>query len=97
MWYRISFQQAEASTRIADLAMDFIETLVSAGADDGIGMYRQQPRNGGGNVVYYICLNTARPSRHLMEAYNATQCGPPSPREVEHFAGDPTLLGLERA
>jgi len=96
-WYRISFQRSEASTRIADLAQDFIETLLSAGTDDGIGMYRQRPMNGGDEVVYYICLNTSKPSKHLMNVYSAIPCTPPSRREVEHFAGDPELLGLEKA
>jgi hypothetical protein len=96
-WYRISFRRSEASTKIADLAQDFIETLVSAGTDHGIGMYRQQPINGGDQVVYFICLNTARPSRHLIDVYGALPCTTPSRHDVEHFAGDPTLLGLEKA
>ena len=96
-WYRISFQRSEASTRIADLAQDFIETLIAAGTDDGIGMYRQRTTNGVDQVVYYICLNTSRPSKHLMDVYGAIPCTRPSGHAVEHFAGDPTLLGLEKA
>jgi len=92
-WYRISFTRAEASTRIAELAQDFLDTVQTSENRDGIALYRQKPVNGEQRVVYYLCLNTTRPSQRLMDVYGAEPCQRPEVDTVDHFGGDDTVLG----
>lgn len=94
-WYKISFPRTEASVRVADLAQDFLDTLQAAEFRDGIALYKEKPVNGGDMVVYYISLNTFRPSRRLTENYRAEPCAPPAPYSVEHFGGDESVLKTE--
>lgn len=94
-WYKISFPREEASVRIADLAQDFLDTLQGADSRDGIALYKGKPYVGADPVVYYISLNTRRPSRRLTEIYQAEPCAPPNPFSVEHFGGDETVLKCE--
>jgi hypothetical protein len=95
-WYRISFTRDEASTRIGELAQDFLDTLQTSESRDGIALYRQKQADGEEHVVYYLSLNTTRPSKGLTEVYNAQSCAPPDRHKVEHFGGDNTVLGPER-
>ena len=92
-WYKIKFTRAEASARIAELAQDFLDTVQTSENRDGIALYRQKPANGEQEVVYYLCLNTSRPSGHLMDVYGAEMCPPPQLHTVDHFGGDDTVLG----
>ncbi len=94
-WYKISFQRAEASVRVGDLAQDFLDTLQAAEFLDGIALYREKPVDGGDTITYYLSLNTFRPSRRLTETYRAEPCAPPAPYSVEHFGGDETVLKTE--
>ena len=95
-WYRISFTRDKASTRIGDLAQDFLDTLQTSETRDGIALYRQKHHNGDQEVVYYLSLNTTRPSQRLMDIYAAEACPPPDRRVVEHFGGDEGVLDLQR-
>ena len=70
-WYRISFPRDEASTLIGDLAQDFLDTLQTSESRDGIALYRQKQMEGEENVVYFLSLNTSRPSKRLAEVYKA--------------------------
>ncbi len=92
-WYRISFTREQASTLIADLAQDFLDTLQTSDTRDGIALYRGKKVDGEEGVVYYLSLNTTRPSRRLTDVYNAQSCPPPEQHMVEHFGGDDTVLG----
>lgn len=94
-WYRISFTRDEASTLIGDLASDFLDTLQTSENRDGIALYRQKQIEGEEHVVYYLSLNTSRPSKRLSEAYKAESCTRPERHRVDHFGGDSTVLGLE--
>lgn len=94
-WYKISFPRKEASVRVADLAQDFLDTLQAAEFRDGIALYREKPVNGSDTVVYYISLNTLRPSPRLTQTYGAEPCPPPAPYSVEHFGGDESILKTE--
>ena len=94
-WYRISFTRDEASTLIGDLAQDFLDTLQSSESRDGIALYRQKQIDGEGDVVYYLSLNTSRPSKRLSDVYGAESCSRPERHRVDHFGGDNTVLGLE--
>lgn len=94
-WYKISFPRSEASTRIAELAQDFHDTLQAAESRDGIALFRQKPVNGNDMVVFYVSLNTPRPSEHFQELYRAEECPPPEPYSVEHFGGDESALALD--
>jgi hypothetical protein len=91
-WYKISFPRSEASTRIAELAQDFLDTLRAAESQDGIALFRQKPVTGNDMVVYYISLNMPRPSERLQELYRPEKCPPPEPYSVEHFGGDESVL-----
>jgi hypothetical protein len=92
-WYRISFTRDQASTLIGELAQDFLDTLQTSETRDGIALYRQKQVDGEDQVVYYLCLNTTRPSRRLTEVYNAEPCPPPEQHKVDHFGGDASVLG----
>jgi len=92
-WYRIRFTRTEASARIAELAQDFLDTLQTSENRDGIALYRQKPSNGEQEVVYFLCLNTTRPSERLTDVYGAEPCPPPQVHMVEHFGGDDAVLG----
>ena len=92
-WFKISFPRAEASTKIGDLAQDFLDTLQAAETRDGLALFRQKPQVGQDPVVYYLSLNTRRPSKRLTDVYGAEPCLPPDPKQVEHFGGDETALG----
>jgi hypothetical protein len=94
-WYRISFTRDEASTLIGDLAQDFLDTLQTSESRDGIALYRQKQIDGGEHVVYYLSLNTSRPSKRLSEVYRAESCPRPERHMVDHFGGDNTVLGPE--
>lgn len=94
-WYRVSFTRSEASTRIAELAQDFLDTLQAAESRDGIALFRQKSVNGNDLMVYYLSLNTPRPSERFQELYRAEKCPPPEPYSVEHFGGDESVLALE--
>lgn len=94
-WYKISFPRAEASIRVADLAQDFLDTLQAADFLDGIALYKEKPTVSNDTVVYYVSLNTFRPSRRLTDTYRAEPCPPPAPYTVEHFGGDDTVLKVE--
>lgn len=96
-WYKISFPRSEASTRIAELAMDFHDTLQAAESRDGIALFRQKPAHGPDVEVYYISLNTPRPSNRFQEYYGAEKCPPPEPYSVEHFGGDESALPSGRS
>ena len=91
-WYRISFTRDEASTLIGDLAQDFLDTLQTSESRDGIALYRQKQIDGEEHVVYYLSLNTSRPSKRLSEVYGAESCPRPEPHRVDHFGGDNTVL-----
>jgi hypothetical protein len=91
-WYRISFPPSEASTKIAELALDFYDTLQSAESRDGIALFRQKSVDANNMEVYYISLNTPRPSESFQEFYRAEKCPPPEPYLVEHFGGDESAL-----
>ena len=92
-WYRICFSHTEASTKIAELAQDFLDTIQTSENRDGIALYRQKQTDGGQEIVYYLCLNTSRPSEHLMGLYGAEPCPAPEVHRVDHFGGDDTVLG----
>ncbi len=92
-WYRIRFTREQASTRIGELAQDFLDTLQTSETRDGIALYRQKQVSGEEGVVYFLSLNTPRASKRLSEVYNAEPCPPPEPHTVEHFGGDDTVLG----
>jgi len=94
-WYRISFTRDEASTLIGDLAQDFLDTLQTSESRDGIALYRQKQIDGEEHVVYYLSLNTSRPSKRLSEVYRAESCPCPERHSVDHFGGDTTVLGAE--
>jgi len=94
-WYRISFTRDEASTLIGDLAQDFLDTLQTSESRDGISLYRQKQIDGDEHVVYFLSLNTSRPSRRLSEIYKAESCSRPERHSVDHFGGDNTVLELE--
>ena len=94
-WYKISFPRTEASIRVADLAQDFMDTIQAAEIRDGIALFKEKPVLGVENVVYYVSLNTLRPSRRLTENYRAEACAPPAPYSVEHFGGDESVLKTE--
>lgn len=94
-WYRIRFTHDQASTGISDLAQDFLDTLQSSESRDGIALYRQKRANGDDEVVYYLSLNTSRPSKRLTEVYNAEACEAPEIHVVDHFGGDDTVLGRQ--
>ena len=64
-WYRVSFTRSEASTRIAELAQDFLDTLQAAESRDWIALFRQKPVSGNDMIVYYLSLNTPRPSERF--------------------------------
>ena len=93
-WYRIRFTRDQASTRIGDLVQDFLDTLQTSETRDGIALYRQKHSNGDQEVVYFLSLNTTRPSPRLTDVYNAEACQPPDRRIVEHFGGDEAVLDL---
>jgi|GEM_PF-3184975 len=93
-WYRISFTRDQASARVGDLAQDFLDTLQTSETRDGIALYRQRHSNDDKEVVYYLSLNTTRPSRRLSDYYQAEACPPPDRRMVEHFGGDEGVLDL---
>ena len=93
-WYRIRFTREEASTRIAELAQDFLDTVQISEIKDGIALYRRKTEDAEQEVVYYLCLNTTRPSAHLTDVYGAESCPPPEVHTVDHFGGDDTVLGL---
>jgi hypothetical protein len=94
-WHKISFPRSEASTRIAELAQDFLDTLQAAESRDGIALFRQKPVNGNDMIVYYISLNTPRPSERFQELFRAEKCPPPEPYSVEHFWGDKSALASD--
>jgi hypothetical protein len=94
-WYRISFTRDEASTLIGDLAQDFLDTLQTSESRDGIALFRQKPIDGEEHVVYYLSLNTPRPSKRLSDLYRAESCPRPERHWVDHFGGDNTVLGPE--
>jgi len=94
-WYRILFARSEASVKIAQLAQDFLDTLQAAENRDGIALYRHDPRGVNDPVVYYVSLNTSKPSRRLTDVYRAIRCPPPEPEDVEHFGGDSSVLARE--
>jgi hypothetical protein len=94
-WYKISFPESEASIRIAELAQDFHDNLQAAESRDGIALFRQKPVNASNMVVFYISLNTPRPSESFQEFYRAEKCPPPEPYSVEHFGGDESALALD--
>ena len=96
-WYKIAFPQSEASIRIAELAHDFYETLQAAESRDGIALFRQKPDIGNNMVVFYVSLNTPRPSASFQEFYRAEECPPPEPYSVEHFWGDESALPSDGA
>lgn len=91
-WYRISFTREQASTLIGELAQDFLDTLQTSESRDGIALYRQKQVSGGEEVVYFLSLNTSRPSKRMTEVYNAESCPPPDRHMVDHFGGDDTVL-----
>jgi hypothetical protein len=93
-WFRIGFTREQASTRIADLAQDFLDTLQTSETRDGIALYKRKQVNGEAEVVYYLCLNSPRSAKRLADVYNAESCPPPELHTVEHFGGDETVLGL---
>jgi hypothetical protein len=93
-WYKISFPRAEASDRIGNLAQDFLDTLQAAEFRDGIALFKERTTEIGGPIVYYLSLNTLRPSRRLTDTYRATPCQPPDPEKVDHFGGDESILNL---
>jgi hypothetical protein len=94
-WYKISFPRSEASTKIAELALDFYDTLQAAESRDGIALFRQKPVYGNDVEVYYISLNTPRPSDRFQEFYRAEKCLPPEQYSVDHFGGDASVLFSE--
>ncbi len=94
-WYRITFARDKASALIGDLAQDFLDTLQTSESRDGIALYRQKEVEGEEHVVYYLSLNTSRPSKRLTEVYKAESCARPERHKVDHFGGDDTVLGLE--
>jgi hypothetical protein len=94
-WYRISFTRDEASTLIGDLAQDFLDTLQTSESRDGIALYRQKQIEGEEHVVYFLSLNTSRPSKRLSEVYRAESCPRPERYRVDHFGGDNTVLEPE--
>jgi hypothetical protein len=94
-WYKISFSQSEASIRIAELAQDFHDTLLTAESRDGIALFRQKPVTGSNMVVFFISLNTPRPSESFQEFYRAEKCPPPEPYSVDHFGGDESVLASD--
>ena len=51
-WFKITFNRTEASTRIAELAQDFLDTLQTSESRDGIALYRQKHVDGEEKVVY---------------------------------------------
>jgi len=91
-WYRIRFTRSEASRKIAELAQDFLDTVQTSENRDGIALYRQKPLNSEQEVVYYLCLNTTRPSQRLMDVYLAQPCQAPEVDRVDHFGGDSSVL-----
>jgi hypothetical protein len=91
-WYRISFLSSEASTKIPELALDFRDTLLAADSRDGIALFRQKSVGATDREVYYISLNTPRPSDRFEEFYRAEKCPPPEAYSVEHFGGDESVL-----
>jgi hypothetical protein len=94
-WYRISFTRDQASTLIGDLAQDFLDTLQTSETKDGIALYRQKRVDGDEEVVYFLSLNTTRPSQRLTDVYHAQACPPPERHMVDHFGGDDSVLGLQ--
>jgi hypothetical protein len=94
-WFRIRFTRNEASTLIGDLAQDFLDTLQTSESRDGIALYRQKQIDGEDQVVYYLSLNTSRPSKRLTDVYKAEPCSRPERHIVDHFGGDNTVLGPE--
>jgi hypothetical protein len=92
-WYRISILRSEASTKIAELALDFRDTLLAAESRDGIALFREKPVGTTDMEVYYISLNTPRPSDRFEEFYRAEKCPPPEAYSVDHFGGDESVLG----
>jgi hypothetical protein len=96
-WYKVSFPRSESSTKIAELALDFHDTLQAAESRDGIALFRQKPVKGNDMEVYYISLNTPRPSDRFQEFYRAEKCPPPEPYSVEHFGGDESALALDES
>jgi len=94
-WFKIRFTRDEASTLIGDLAQDFLDTLQTSESRDGIALYRQKQIEGEELVVYYLSLNTSRPSKRLTDVYKAEPCSRPERHMVDHFGGDNTVLGLE--
>jgi len=96
-WYRITLPRSEASIKVAELALDFHDTLQVAESRDGIALFRQKPVSGSNMEVFYISLNTPSPSERFREFYKAEECSPPEPYSVEHFGGDESVLALDRS
>ena len=84
-WFKISIPRSEASTKIAELVLDFHDTLQAADSQDGIALFRQKSVYGNEIEIYYISLNTPRPSDRFQEFYRAEKCPPPEPYSVELF------------